>query len=1106
MKNYIRAFILFVGISGLSSTLHATRITPVDGSTYTNYAHHVIATYNSYGLTEYIHLQSAIGAAGYIDTIWFECQNNPTSPLSDIVIYLGNTSKTTFTSTSDWITSGNLTQVYSGSVSLASGWNAIVLQTPFYYNNDSNLVVMIDNNHGSIPATKPFWYYASSTNRHIYKTSYSNIDPTNPGTASGYNSEISSFRINVTPPYIHVTYPNASGISLSRGEQYNITWTSLGVERVKIDLYRGANPDAQHSIIVAGTSASSGSYSWTISSDQAPRTDYKVKISDSTSGSPNDMSDNTFTILGYTNTGGGTHELDGSSQSWTISANTDIAGEHTAITTFAVDAGITAKVKDYDSTHSTYGGLSVTSNTMNINGTLSANASGFRNNDTKTSTINPGRGDNGTGNSVGAGGGGFGGLGGHGTSVFETYFANGGYPYGDSIPDKLGSSGGNCGIDGIGGAGGGKIKLTCTGTLTLGNNGIISANGNDGTSLSDDAGAGGSGGSINIGTGTLTGSSANCKITADGGNGSYDSPSFAGGGAGGKVLIKFEDIGGTSFYGKISASGGTAEGYACDGSPGLIRIRQTGSTTSTLNITLSPVVDTTNPDNGAEYIFAHFTDRNVSLLSGSSDKIVGNIDIWTVGNILIENSSGNEIDASGKGWGSHQGPNTGNSGVSGSGGGAAGYGGSGGQGNQGASGGSSDTTAPCSPDKIGSGGGNAFGDGIAYYCGGSGGGRVMLYSLDGTITIKGNISVDGSNGRVGGNMGDYAGAGGAGGSVFIKAPTIIGGIAGLNGSISAKGGNGIQDGLAYSGGAGGGRVAVIYKGSYPNYFDVYVDGGTKGGGNAQDGSAGTRAASKAPEGWAECDTFMMPSWRVKLKATGSFVGDTLNYAGAETDAKDTFDLDYDFPKPPAPPSNYMQLYFPHSEWNHNLGEKFKTDIRENTNLTDTFKIWNVYVKTDHDSDTVRIDATLLDVPTSYNVYLYDTLIDSLQDMRKTPIYIYNAISDTGGLHRLQLVIGRSIEGELYFSNWNKDKSSYFSLLQYPNPFTNSTMIKFHVPAGKLATLTVYDLSGRVIKKYRDLTNEHSPISLNAKNYPSGVYFLKLNAGEQKIVKKLVLIQ
>ena len=79
---------------------------------------------------------------------------------------------------------------------------------------------------------------------------------------------------------------------------------------------------------------------------------------------------------------------------------------------------------------------------------------------------------------------------------------------------------------------------------------------------------------------------------------------------------------------------------------------------------------------------------------------------------------------------------------------------------------------------------------------------------------------------------------------------------------------------------------------------------------------------------------------------------------------------------------------------------------------------------------------------------------------------------------------------------------------YPNPFNPSTKIKIDIPEISFTKLIIYDILGRQVEK---LVNEKlSPgtyeVEWNASNYPSGVYFYKLETGNFSQTKKLILIK
>jgi photosystem II stability/assembly factor-like uncharacterized protein len=85
---------------------------------------------------------------------------------------------------------------------------------------------------------------------------------------------------------------------------------------------------------------------------------------------------------------------------------------------------------------------------------------------------------------------------------------------------------------------------------------------------------------------------------------------------------------------------------------------------------------------------------------------------------------------------------------------------------------------------------------------------------------------------------------------------------------------------------------------------------------------------------------------------------------------------------------------------------------------------------------------------------------------------------------------------------------YFLSQNYPNPFNPSTTIKYSLPQAGRVTLSIYDLLGREVIK---LIDEEKPageyeINWNASSHPSGVYFMRMQAGEFGEVRKVVLVK
>jgi hypothetical protein len=85
---------------------------------------------------------------------------------------------------------------------------------------------------------------------------------------------------------------------------------------------------------------------------------------------------------------------------------------------------------------------------------------------------------------------------------------------------------------------------------------------------------------------------------------------------------------------------------------------------------------------------------------------------------------------------------------------------------------------------------------------------------------------------------------------------------------------------------------------------------------------------------------------------------------------------------------------------------------------------------------------------------------------------------------------------------------------YPNPFNPSTRISYDIPAisGKnqpaVVSLKVYDLLGR---EATTLVNERKQpgvytVSWDAANFPSGIYYYRLTAGDFTSIKKMILMK
>ncbi len=87
-------------------------------------------------------------------------------------------------------------------------------------------------------------------------------------------------------------------------------------------------------------------------------------------------------------------------------------------------------------------------------------------------------------------------------------------------------------------------------------------------------------------------------------------------------------------------------------------------------------------------------------------------------------------------------------------------------------------------------------------------------------------------------------------------------------------------------------------------------------------------------------------------------------------------------------------------------------------------------------------------------------------------------------------------------------TEYALTQNYPNPFNPLTIFDFQLPIASHVSLKIYDLLGREIAT---IVNEpqdagFKSVEWNARDFPSGVYFYKLQAGSFSSVRKMMLLK
>ncbi len=147
----------------------------------------IYSCYN-YNYSQQIYLGSEItgggGSAGLIKKIRFFYTGSGSQPSkwANWTVYLGNTAKTEFASTSDWVPVTSMTQVFTGIIPnpVDGTWLEITLPAPFYYSG-SNIVVAVDENSSGYDCTAQWGSFYSGAPRGLhYYDDGTNPDPASP--------------------------------------------------------------------------------------------------------------------------------------------------------------------------------------------------------------------------------------------------------------------------------------------------------------------------------------------------------------------------------------------------------------------------------------------------------------------------------------------------------------------------------------------------------------------------------------------------------------------------------------------------------------------------------------------------------------------------------------------------------------------------------------------------------------------------------------------------------------------------------------------------------------------------------------------------------------
>lgn len=165
-----------------------------------------VSPYNNYyknSWTECIYLASDIAESGNIYKVAWNCSSAYAFSMYTMKIYMGTTTRTSHSNTSDWQSLSNLDLVYSGTnfqTPNTTGWQSVILDDVFEYDGTENLVVVVSKTAASYNST-PEYYYTNKSNSVLYRRNDSNLSyAEHPGSSSGTTSNnLANIRLYFMP-------------------------------------------------------------------------------------------------------------------------------------------------------------------------------------------------------------------------------------------------------------------------------------------------------------------------------------------------------------------------------------------------------------------------------------------------------------------------------------------------------------------------------------------------------------------------------------------------------------------------------------------------------------------------------------------------------------------------------------------------------------------------------------------------------------------------------------------------------------------------------------------------------------------------------------------
>jgi len=202
----------------------------------------------------------------------------------------------------------------------------------------------------------------------------------------------------------------------------------------------------------------------------------------------------------------------------------------------------------------------------------------------------------------------------------------------------------------------------------------------------------------------------------------------------------------------------------------------------------------------------------------------------------------------------------------------------------------------------------------------------------------------------------------------------------------------------------------------------------------------------------------------------------------------------------SPPGDFEEAKI--SIFNNSLNNSYKRLIKETRPKIGEGEDFNIKVK-NLLKEKLILTAERNGEINNYEIYLLDKQYHRFFNLKKeNNIFIKPSSNEKD----YQIIIGSM---KYIAQKENDNFPNYYTLSQnYPNPFNPATTIEYAVPIKGIVTIKVYDIMGREVKTLlnKEITPGYYQIEFNAKGFPSGIYFYRMQAGNFIDTKKILLLK